>query len=219
MQKSDEPVRRDLRRLAGFLRAISSRILQLPDRKAQVAMGAATNAATSTAFAATITGAIGALGTAGTGTAIAGLSGAAKTSAVLYWIGGIVGGGVAAGSVVLGAGALGAGIYGSLRLRRAIRAQARRRGEISAAELRIVEAASVLSTAIVGSLEAEKEIERRELAMLSRIAVTPLLERVEATLSAGCLDDLTAYNRLRLRGHVNNLRSFQKRLEAYAGHA
>jgi hypothetical protein len=41
-------------------------------------------------------------GTAGTGTAIASLSGAASTSATLAWVGGLLGGGMATGAVLTG---------------------------------------------------------------------------------------------------------------------
>lgn len=45
---------------------------------------------------------VGALGTASTGTAIAGLSGAAANSASLYWLGSLLGGGVATGALITG---------------------------------------------------------------------------------------------------------------------
>jgi hypothetical protein len=63
--------------------------------------------------AASITGLVGALGTASTGTAIGALTGAAATSAKLFWIGSIVGGGaVVGGWMVLGA-AIMSGIFGA----------------------------------------------------------------------------------------------------------
>ncbi|WP_139214945.1 hypothetical protein [Palleronia marisminoris] len=216
MDNPDLDTRRDLERVADFLVAISARLLQVSDRKAGVAMGVATNAVVGSAFAASITGIVGSLGTAGTGAAIAGLSGAAKTSATLAWIGGIVGGGMAAGTVVLGAGALGAGIYGSIRFRRVILGYARRSEDLSEAEQRIVEAAGVLTVAIRNALAVEEHISGREVAVLSRVAVEPLLADVEAALKAGLLDDLNTFNRARLRGHVINLRSHLRRLEANA---
>lgn len=61
------------------------------------------------AGAAGITGLVSALGTASTGTAIGTLTGAAATTAKLYWIGSLVGGGVAAGAGLLGAAGIAAG--------------------------------------------------------------------------------------------------------------
>lgn len=66
------------------LTAITGRILQVSDRKAGVVMGVATKAVRGSAFATSVTGTVGALGTASTGTAIAGLAGAAKSTVVLY---------------------------------------------------------------------------------------------------------------------------------------
>lgn len=53
---------------------------------------------------------VAAFGHAGTGTAIAGLSGAAATSATMAWVGGLVGGGVAAGAALTGGLALVVGL-------------------------------------------------------------------------------------------------------------
>lgn len=204
----------DLARVQKLLTAIVGRILQTSDRKASVAMGAATQAVTGTAFAGAVTGAIGTLGTAGTGAAIAGLSGAAKTSATLYWIGGLVGGGVAAGTAILGIGAIGAGVYGSIKVRRAILGHARRETELSDQELTILEAANALISAIGAVLDRKSEVSREELALFSRVGISPLLQEIDGALSRGRFDDLKVYGRTRLRGHVNNMRSLQKRLEA-----
>lgn len=55
---------------------------------------------TGAGVAAGLTGLVAAFGTAGTGTAIASLSGAAATKATMAWVGGLVGGGAAAGATV-----------------------------------------------------------------------------------------------------------------------
>ena len=204
----------NLARARTLLIGIVGRILQTSDRRAGVAMGAAAHALTGTAFAGAVTGAIGPLGTAGTGAAIAGLSGAAKTTATLYWIGGIVGGGVAAGTVILGIGAIGAGVYGSIKVRRAILGHARRESELSDQELKILEAANALITAIRAVLDSKADASREELALFSRVGISPLLTEIDDALSRGRFDDLKVYGRVRLRGHVHNLRSLQRRLEA-----
>ena len=214
----DDPVdrtTRDLARLSGLLQALTARILQTTDAKARVAMGAATNVAVGTGFAAAATGLVGTFGTAGTGAAIAGLSGAAKTSATLAWIGGLAGGGVAAGTVLIGAGALGAGVYGSIRLRRALLGQARRKEDLSEREVRLLEAAAILDAAVRAALE-RNAVLPREAALLSRIAVRPLVASAEAALRSGTFDDMNIFNRARLRGCVHNLRSLSDRLERYA---
>ncbi|MGI9367821.1 MAG: hypothetical protein ACR2O2_03195 [Ruegeria sp.] len=196
-----------------LLTAIVARILQVSDAKGSVALGAATNALASSAFASTVMGAVGSLGTAGTGVALAGLSGAAKTTATLYWIGGVVGGGVAAGTVVLGVGALGAGIYGSVKVRKALLGFARRKEAISDREQRILQAIQALTHSLNTTQTAETAVSKLELKLFSRVGLSPVLSEVTEALADGCFDDLTTYNRARLRGHVINLRKLQTKMD------
>jgi hypothetical protein len=209
--KTIDPTR-ELSSILDLLTSIAGRILQMSDRKASVALGAATNTVFGSAFVASVFGTIGSLGAASTGTAIAGLSGAAKTTATLYWVGGLVGGGVTAGTLVLGAGALGVGIYGSMKVRRAILGQARRKDTLSEQEVNILEAINSIVSTIRTVLRAGAEISVRELELLSRVGMGPLLTEIEEALINGRFDDLKTYNRARLRGHVINLRSLQKKL-------
>lgn len=202
-----------LNAISESLTAIAGRILQTSDRKAAVVLGTSTKVVVGTMAAATATGLVGTLGTASTGAAIAGLSGAAKATATLFWIGGLVGGGVAAGGLVLGAGAVGVGIYGSIKARRAIFGAARPEQALSEQELRILEAIQALTAAIRAADESGREITDRELTLFSLIGVAPLLDNVEAALGAGVFDGLKFYHRVRLRGHVNNLRTRMSGLE------
>jgi len=213
MPRTQIDIYKDLARLLDSLTSITGRMLQISDRKAGVVMGVATKTLMGSAFVTTVTGTVGSLGTAGTGAAIAGLSGAAKTTATLYWIGGIVGGGVAAGTAVLGVGAIGVGIYGSIKIRRAILGHARRKEGLPDEEQAILQATDALIAAIRGALDARTEVSDRELALVSRIGITPLLAQIEMAFAENRFDDLKIYNRVRLRGHVNNLRSLQARLE------
>ncbi len=202
---------KSLREIRSFLTAITGRILQLSDHKAGVALGAATSTLAGTTAASTIMGIVGTLGSASTGTALASLAGAAKTSATLYWIGGIAGGGAAAGAVIVGAGAIGAGIYGSRKVRRALLGQTRR-DTLSEREQEVVLAITTLVQAIDETLASRRELARRELELFSRIGITPLREAVQKRLADGAFSELTTYNRVRLRGHLNNLEALQGRL-------
>lgn len=58
-----------------------------------------------------ILGLVSTFGTAGTGTAIGTLSGAAATNATLAWVGGIIGGGMFAGTIITGGLAIASGAY------------------------------------------------------------------------------------------------------------
>jgi hypothetical protein len=104
------------------------------------------------AGAATVGGLMGlvsAFGTAGTGTAIASLSGAAATNATLAWVGGLLGGGMAAGAALTGglALAVSAGVY------KLLGSKARNFEELTDVERRIVESTGFLIAAINESLE------------------------------------------------------------------
>ncbi|MGK8234577.1 hypothetical protein ACLGGT_10430 [Roseovarius sp. MS2] len=203
---------RHLKDIETFLTAIAGRILQVSDRKASVAVGAATSTAVGSAVATSVMGAVGAYGTASTTAAIAGLTGAAKTSATLYWIGGLVGGGVAAGGVVLGAGALGAGIYGSVKLRRAILGRSRQ-DNLSEREQAIVLAIHALTQSIRETIDNGATVADKELILFTRIGVTPLIEEVQHVLDSGQLAGMKIYNRARLRGHLINLQTLLTKLD------
>lgn len=204
---------RHLKDIESFLTAIAGRILQVSDLKASVALGAATSTTVGSAVATSVMGAIGTYGSASAGAAIAGLAGAAKTSATLYWIGGLVGGGAVAGGVVLGAGAFGAGIYGSVKLRRAILGRSRRE-DLSEREQTIVLAIHALTQSIRETLSTGSAISDKELILFCRIGVTPLIEEVQHILESGQLSGMKFYNRARLRGHLINLQTLLRKLDA-----
>ena len=211
-KNSAEPNHRLLTQTLSLFTAITGRIMQISDRKASVAMGAATKTVIGASVASTVMGAVGSLGTASTGAALTGLAGAAKTTATLYWIGGLVGGGVAAGTIVLGASALGVGIYGSYKLQKVILGHSRR-NQLSDREQIIVIAIHALSHSISETTASGKTVSNKELAIYSRIGISPVITELQAALDENAFADLKTYNRARLRGHLINLRSIQKRLE------
>ncbi len=213
MTKLVDSSHRELRNTLSLLTSITGRILQITDRKAGVALGAATNAFVGYSFVATSMAAVGSLGTASTGAAIAGLFGAAKSTATLYWIGGLVGGGVAAGTAVLGVGAVATGIYGSIKVRRALLGHARNPEDISELEQKILMAAQAMAASVQSVIEGEKAISREELAMFARIGVAPLVAECELALTQNQFSNLNTYTRTRLRGHIVNLKRSQKQLE------
>ena len=83
---------------------------------------------------------VAAFGTAGTGTAIASLSGAAATSATLAWVGGLLGGGMATGAVLTG----GLGIVVGLAAYKTLGSERRSFEQLSELEQRIVQSSWVL---------------------------------------------------------------------------
>src|SRR6056297_623178 len=108
--KTAESSENDLEALEVTLTSIVAAILQKPNRVAGTVVGVAASKLAAAGIYAGAVGAIGAFGAASTGTAIATLSGAAATTATLYWVGSMVGLGVAAGSLIVAGGALAAGV-------------------------------------------------------------------------------------------------------------
>ena len=95
-----------LRNTRNELNHISACVMQISAGEAEKAAGQFGAAIASKITGVATTGAllalVGTFGTAGTGTAIASLSGAAATNATLAWVGSLLGGGMAAGAVLTG---------------------------------------------------------------------------------------------------------------------
>ena len=119
--------------LEAALFGVIAAITQTPSskvKKARMISNIATAKATSLATSAGIFGLVSTLGTAGTGTAIGGLSGAAATNATLAWIGGLVGGGMAAGALLLPAAGIAAGATASMVIRKKVHGRPRKLDEL-----------------------------------------------------------------------------------------
>ena len=115
------------------LLGIISAITQTPSckvKKARLATNIATAKFTGIGASAGISGLVYTFGTAGTGTAISGLSGAAANSATLAWIGNLVGGGMAAGAVLLPAAGIAVGVAATTVVRRKIHGRQRKLDEL-----------------------------------------------------------------------------------------
>ncbi|WP_295043015.1 hypothetical protein [uncultured Paracoccus sp.] len=200
---------RDIARLLVLLTAIRGRILQAPDRRTGVVLRAGTRSLASAAVGSSVMGAVGTFGVAGTGAMIAGLGGAAKTTASLYWLGGLVGGGVAAGGVVLAATAVGGGIYASSRVHHAILGGRRGADDLSPVEVRIISALDPLIRA-AESVKPGHATSRHDLTLFFTIGIAPVLAAIDRALDTDGLDGLKPYHRIRLRRHVGGLRSLQR---------
>lgn len=104
------------------------------------------------ASTATVFGLVSIYGTAGTGTAIAGLSGAAATNATLAAVGGIVGGGMAAGALVLS----GFGILIGIGAFKLLASEARVFDSLPNEDKQIVNTCAILLAAIKEKLSPEQ---------------------------------------------------------------
>ena len=148
----------------------------------------------------TLLGMVSTFGTASTGTAIAGLHGAAASSATLAWVGGLLGGGMATGVVLTGGVAL-AVAFGVYKL---IGSEARQYEDLSESEQRIVEATGFLIAAINDVLDdSEKTLSVDEADMLLQNTLVPLHQSLLDNCDEIC-ENLDTKNRIAFQKHAIN---------------
>ncbi|MFW5678602.1 MAG: hypothetical protein ACOCXK_03010, partial [Rhodosalinus sp.] len=127
---------------------------------------------------------IAAVGVASTGTAIASLSGAAATTATLYWIGSSIGMGVAAGGVMLTGGAIIAGIPAAVFVRRRVLGRRRIETDLSPREQAALYAALRLAAPVRAMRAAEIPISAVEMRLFARQGLVPLVSSLEQIYEA-----------------------------------
>lgn len=144
--------------------------------------------AKTTGFVATSTmfGLVSAFGTAGTGTAIGSLSGAAATNATLAWIGGLVGGGMAAGAMVLPVVGVAAGTAAVMVVRRKWGDRPRKIDELLPFEEEILFCADSLLRPLDKLSEPNmRNVSAAELQVYAHDGLMPLIKRLNAYLPEG----------------------------------
>ena len=149
---------------------------------------------------------VSAFGTAGTGTAISGLSGAAASNATLAWVGGLLGGGMATGAVLTGglALAVGVGVY------KLVGSEARQFEHLSEQEQRIIESTGFLIAAINDLLKKpEIHLDAEEAQMLLNNTLLPLYQSLQDE-SESITRNLDGKHSLFYRRHA--LKDFKRRV-------
>jgi len=151
----------------------------------------------------TLFGLVATFGTAGTGTAIAGLSGAAATSATLAWVGGLLGGGMATGAILTAGVGLVVGV-GAYKL---FGSEARSIEDLHETDRGVVETAGLL-VATIDELLAEEEIQLSgaEAQLFLRNTLVPYHQALVDEAEDIC-SRLDGKNALAYRQHV--LRDFE----------
>ncbi len=176
-----------LAQIESSLLGIISAITQTPSKnvqRARLASSIATAKVTGVATTASLFGIVSTLGTAGTGTAIGALSGAASTSATLAWIGGLVGGGMAAGAIVLPLTGIAAGATATMYLRRKLHGRPRLLTELQPFEDEILFGADNLIHPLdILSKEGVPAPTSDELRLYAHDGLKPLVARIEHHLS------------------------------------
>lgn len=155
-----------------------------------------------------IMGLVATLGTAGTGTAIASLHGAAAASATLAWIGGIVGGGMMAGTVLTGGLGMAVGI-GAYKL---LSSKARDYDSISERERYFVDSCIILIKYIDEWLSKNEPIEHTELELFAKNSLEPVVNELSFEVE-DLAKNLDIKNRVLFRAQVTQ--GFYRMLNQY----
>jgi hypothetical protein len=183
------------------LNYVAACILQVsPEQSSQLGIQfsrAVTAKAVGTASTAALLSLVAAFGHAGTGTAIAGLSGAAATSASMAWIGSLVGGGVAAGAVLTGGLAMIIGLSAYKML-----ASERRDFEsLSELEQRIVQSCWMLAAVADAYQKRPHEFTPEAAGNFLDTMLIPLHRDIQANMDELC-QPLDSKNAIATRQHV-----------------
>lgn len=216
----------DLRDLADAQKALTSiigAILRKPAKTANVIVSIAASKFVAAGIVASTFGAIGLVGVASTGVAIGTLSGAAATSATLYWIGSIFGLGVAGGGAILTGGAFLVAVPAVGWVRRKLQRRERDIDELADREQALLYASLRLATALqVTAALAETKSDdgsklelpsQSDMRVFSQVGLAPLIEDLRDTYfsRSGSTAALGHLDSLRLRYAVEMLELISKR--------
>ena len=187
--------RRELADVSACLMQISSSDSEkMASQFGSAVLAKATGAAATT----TLLALVAAYGTAGTGTAIASLSGAAAANATLAWVGGLLGGGMAAGAVLTG----GIGLVAGLAAYKMLGSERRDFESLSETEQRVVQTCWLTIAIIDEYLAAPPEqFTEREAEQLLVNVFRPLLEELQRHQVAICAN-LDGKHAVVFRQHV-----------------
>lgn len=186
---NEKPKASSLEHLDESLNAVVAAIRQDSEKRTRIfvntVIGKTTGIAAVTGIATLIT----AFGTAGTGAAIGSLTGAAATTAQLYWVGSIIGLGTAAGGVILAGTGIGIGVGGGLVAKRWLFGRPRPEVDLQDHEKAILVACITLIKAIRHQVESGAPTTGAEMRLISEHALIPLANQINQYWSQASLDE------------------------------
>lgn len=186
---NEKPKASSLEHLEESLNAVVAAIRQDSEKRTRIfvntVIGKTTGIAAVTGIATLIT----AFGTAGTGAAIGSLTGAAATTAQLYWVGSIIGLGTAAGGVILAGTGIGIGVGGGLVAKRWLFGKPRPEIDLQDHEKAILVACITLIKAIRQQVESGAPTNSAEMRLISEHALIPLANQINQYWSQASLDE------------------------------
>ena len=170
----------DLERLEKALVGISQNVQQISEKRARRLATVIAGKLGGAAGVGGIAGLISAFGAASTGTAIASLSGAAATTAKLYWVGSIIGLGTTAGATILTVGGIGLAIGTAYLTKRYVVGKVREAEKLQKHEQALLIACATLLAGIQQEKELSGNVSRDQLQELSKYALLPILDNLNS---------------------------------------
>jgi len=174
----EKPASSSLEHLEDTLTQIVAAIRQTSDRRSRIFVNATIGKLSGAMAVGGISGLVATFGAASTGTAIASLSGAAATTAQLYWIGSLVGMGVAGGGLMLAAGGVGVGIAAGVWGKRKLFGKARSEDELQEHEKAILVACITLINATKQQRKLAQPPTSSEMRLIAEQALIPLVNQI-----------------------------------------
>lgn len=186
---NEKPKASTLQHLEATLNAVVSAIRQDSEKRTQVfvntIIGKTSGIAALTGLSALISG----FGAASTGAAIGSLTGAAATTAQLYWVGSLIGLGTAAGGVMLAGTGIGIGVGGGLLAKRWIFGKPRTEDDLQDHEKAILVACITLIKAIRQQVESGSPTTSAEMRLIAEHALIPLANGINQHWDQASLDE------------------------------
>ena len=186
---NEKPKANSLQHLEETLNAIVAAIRQDSEKRTRIFVNTVIAKTTGIAAVTGIATLITAFGTVGTGAAIGSLTGAAATTAQLYWVGSIIGLGTAAGGVILAGTGIGIGVGGGLIAKRWIFGNPRPEDDLQDHEKAILVACITLIKAIRQQIESSVSTTAAEMRLIAEHALIPLANQINQYWSQASLDE------------------------------
>ena len=186
---NEQPKASSLEHLEDTLNEVVAAIRQDSEKRTRIFVNTVIGKTTGFAAVTGIASLITAFGTAGTGAAIGSLTGAAATTAQLYWLGSIIGLGTAAGGVILAGTGIGIGVGGGLAAKRWLLGKPRLDHDLHDHEKAVVVACITLIKAIRQQTETGAAATAADMRLLAEHALVPLANQINLYWNQASLDE------------------------------
>ena len=163
-------------------------IRQTSDRRARIVVNGVVGKLGGVAAVGGTSGLVTSFGIASTGTAIASLSGAALTTAKLYWIGSLVGLGVAGGGILLAAGGVGAGVATGALVNKMMFGKRRSEDDFRDHERAILVACATVITSVKEQCESGHEPSPAHMKLVAEQALMPIVDQINQHWDSASLE-------------------------------